>query len=447
MGVWGEAIGVKDIPNPMLQPELCGRQGVDHSAICDPNNLIDKEEKDVIEGIINNIDTKIAEYAVAIVPKMKIGMFSNVENSAESYARTLHDEWQVGDKDLQNGVLIFISVDDRITYISRGKGLNAKLTDSNLDMVIEHMRKYLRTRQFGKAIEAAILETKEIASGVVVPTKESHLETYVVLSIFAAVIGYGFWSHHVESEKLASYRKGQAALSRLTRDVKNLENEKYSCTSCPICLEEFDTSCLGKEVEEVVSSSKDSKEREEKPMLPQHRPVSLKCGHIMCHSCLDQYFKGPTDSSRCPICRENIDPANSQPTTNNSNSNNSSDTPTPQQSNSTYNSSWTYSRGYYPHCCSGFNSNAELIYRLNRMQFLYPRVMTPQLHSSMTSAVQSGSQREFMAAAAARELEVGTVISDIVQRRAAHAAGSKGSSRSSGSFGGGRSSGGRGGRW
>jgi len=436
----GSAVSVMDIPNPMKNPELCGREGVERSAICDIGNLIDKEGKDVIEGLINGVDPEIAEYAVAIIPKMKIGMFSTVDESAKTYAMTLQDEWGVGSKEHQNGILVFISVDDRVTFISRGKGLESKLTDDNLDSVVDHMRKYLRQQQYGKAIESAILETKDIASGVIIasppdPNKYSAILVFVVLS--GVIVGVACCIQQAESRQLTELKKGQEALARLTREVKNLEDEKYSCTSCPICLEEFGTNPEKQQEITAEASASDpsiyapdtipTAASEDQSLLSVRRPVSLQCGHILCFSCCEEYLK-KVANSKCPICRAPIDPTGSAP---NSGMHNRSSSPSTS------------------HCRhrerTSFSSNTELLYRMDRMRYLYPRVMTPQLHTCMTSAVQSGSQRDFLAAASARETEVGSAISDIVARRAAAASGRKGSSRSS--FGGGRSSGGRGGRW
>lgn len=423
------AVGVRDIPNPMKTPGLCGREGVLHSAICDIDNLISKDGKDVIEGLMNNISADVAEYGVAIISQMNVGMFSSVEESAKTYATTLHDEWGVGDKELQNGILIFVSVDDRITYISRGQGLDSKLTDATLDAVIDHMRKYLRQGLYGKAIESAILETKAIASGdaqiVASSSQGSHWTMILFGGFYVSLILFVLGREYLDKQKIAAFLKGQSALQRLTREVNNLEDEKYTCTSCPICLEEFPADGSGSAAPEGT---------EEKPMLHKNRPVALNCGHIMCHSCVGQYFKGP-DGSKCPICRAPVDGSGALPGRSASTGSETFCTPLP--------SSWRSSRRRCHN--SDFMSNVEILYRINRMRHLYPSVMTSDLQYTMTRAVESGSRADFLAAASDREAQVGATIADMNMRRAAASSGKGGSSRSS--FGGGRSSGGRCGRW
>ena len=46
---------VKDIPNPITNPILCGRLQVLKSSICDPDLILVEDDKDMIEGYLNAI--------------------------------------------------------------------------------------------------------------------------------------------------------------------------------------------------------------------------------------------------------------------------------------------------------------------------------------------------------------------------------------------------------
>ena len=61
-----KGLSPRELPNPMKNPAACGRPNIPRSQICDPDEMLSKESKDVVEGYINAI-TK-AEVAVAIVP-------------------------------------------------------------------------------------------------------------------------------------------------------------------------------------------------------------------------------------------------------------------------------------------------------------------------------------------------------------------------------------------
>ena len=149
----------------MLSPSTCGRPNVKTSQICDPDVLLSTDDKDVIEGRINVI-TKI-EIGISIIRQMDLrSSSSNIDDAAKQFAVSLHNRWGVGDKTTQNGVLIFASVTDRVVYISVGDGMKDKLFDAMLDHIIQStMRPYLRRGEYGKAIEAAVVEIALICDG------------------------------------------------------------------------------------------------------------------------------------------------------------------------------------------------------------------------------------------------------------------------------------------
>lgn len=143
-----------DIPNPHYSPQRCGRS-VD-SAVCDPSLIISSQKKDEIEGYINTI--KVVEIGVLIIPKMAdmgYGPSNNALSKAEIFATTVHNKWGVGNYISQNGVLIFVSTDDRVTYISKGAGV--KMTEFDVNRVTGAMKEILRESRFGDAISKAII--------------------------------------------------------------------------------------------------------------------------------------------------------------------------------------------------------------------------------------------------------------------------------------------------
>lgn len=92
-------------------------------------------------------------------------------------------------------------------------------------------------------------------------------------------------------------------------------------------------------------------------------------------------------------------------------------------------STYTPARTYSP------AREAEFRFRMNRMHFLYPRVMTGETLMALNAALSTGSATEFRRAASERSAEVQRTITNIETRVAAASSGSRGSSYSS--FGGG----------
>ena len=52
---------------------------------------------------------------------MRIGFFDDEDSMAEKFAKSLLDRWGVGYAPCNNGVLLFISINDRVLHIYAGK--------------------------------------------------------------------------------------------------------------------------------------------------------------------------------------------------------------------------------------------------------------------------------------------------------------------------------------
>src|SRR5688572_25180788 len=51
-------------------------------------------------------------------------------NSLEDYSMRVAEKWKLGNEDKDNGVLLLISIDDRLIRIETGYGLEGSLTDA-----------------------------------------------------------------------------------------------------------------------------------------------------------------------------------------------------------------------------------------------------------------------------------------------------------------------------
>ena len=77
------------IPNPIENPLACGRPGVPRSQICDPDDMLNKDSKDIIEGYLNAI--KKAEIVVVIVSSMSYAFIGvdTIETASQRFAQQL----------------------------------------------------------------------------------------------------------------------------------------------------------------------------------------------------------------------------------------------------------------------------------------------------------------------------------------------------------------------
>ena len=417
----------QDLKSPMVNPASCGRPNVARSQLCDPDSLLTKEQKDVIEGMTNGITQ--AQVAVVVLKKMATSFVDNFGpnkevEAAEFFARKLHDDWGVGDKKSQNGVLILVSMLDRVVFISRGDGLLTVLDDRRIDKVIEFMRPSLR-KNLALAIEKAVaLIDSYLGNEILSDLKPNwtdwfydFVSEYGLVFVIVAVSLFFVWRGRQESEE-DRLRRGEQAMQRLVRDVENSADNRYNATSCPICLEEFPSN--------YVPGTSNPR-----------RAVKIQCGHVFCESCMAEFLK-QRENKKCPICRRNLD----GPGANDQEGQHAA--PAANDGNASSSSSSSYAEPHVPFVA--YHNplyREEMLFRMYRMHTLYPGVMNQQTFTRMQRAE---NPNELRAMADTRIVEVNNVIAKIQAERAVAAArGSMGSNQTH--FGGGRSGGGRGDRF
>ena len=65
------------------------------------------------------------QVSVAVIRKMDRVLVRSLgkENAASIFAKKLHDSWGVGHAECNDGAVIFLSIDDRRSFVSTGAGL------------------------------------------------------------------------------------------------------------------------------------------------------------------------------------------------------------------------------------------------------------------------------------------------------------------------------------
>lgn len=75
----------KRYPDPTQDPEACGRPGVEHSWVCDPDGILSVEQRNVVEGILKAIAAGEQPYA-----KAACGSAGEVGAQVRAWARMVH---------------------------------------------------------------------------------------------------------------------------------------------------------------------------------------------------------------------------------------------------------------------------------------------------------------------------------------------------------------------
>lgn len=286
-----------------------------------------------------------------------------VNDAAQIFARYLHDHWwdqQLGggannnnnsnNKNRDYAILIFLSVQDRVCFISTGSAISTVLPWWRLEHIVSSMKPDLRHRDYGNALLTAIQDlTDMLLAGP--PTLQDRLHDFlarfgVVIAFAVFTFFFGAWGEYRDRRKRWQYAESRSKLNGVEKDKARLLQRDFQTASCPICLEPFD---YGEDLmlteEEVGAEGRQHHNTEETKLLstaanatttklsltaftdsssggglkrvdsygiPLHgndrRKIKLlRCGHIFCESCWKGWVhSGHGNPCICPVCRQDV---------------------------------------------------------------------------------------------------------------------------------------------
>ncbi|KAL3908355.1 MAG: hypothetical protein SGILL_008514, partial [Bacillariaceae sp.] len=280
-------------------------------AVSDNDGILSTDAKDALDEKIESLCQNLAipskssdgveeavpvQIAIAVVEGLdtrKATDDSDVDMIVERFARDLHDAWGIGYQSQKGGtgVLIFLDVHDRVIFISRGGALDKILTDSRVDTVIRDISSSMKQAKYHSGLSEAIDRIVSFVEAGEPNFWERilyffHPENFfVVFWVFLAVNGfYRAWKQQREQREYAQLASQLSELDRAQAEA--LQGNYQPQTSCPICLESFDSGTLGSD----------------------GQPIKLlRCGHIFDESCWSEWVSsGRGDVTKCPVCRMDV---------------------------------------------------------------------------------------------------------------------------------------------
>lgn len=273
-----------------------------------------------------------------------------VNDAAQIFARYLHDHWwesrTQGDRPSppdgagkgggDYGILIFLSIQDRVCFISTGSAISTVLPWWRLEHIVSSMKPDLRHRDYGSALLTAIDDLSDMLEAGP-PTVADRLHDFmarfgVVIAFALFTFLFGAWGEYRDRRKRWQYAESRSKLTPAEREKARLLQKEFQTTSCPICLEPFD---YGEDLmlddgdaDEGISrelgvqtkpDGEDSKrigtggmKRVDSYGIPLNGPDRkklklLRCGHIYCESCWKGWVhSGHGNPCICPVCRQDI---------------------------------------------------------------------------------------------------------------------------------------------
>ncbi|CAK8994478.1 unnamed protein product [Durusdinium trenchii] len=185
------------VPNPMKSPEQCGLSAPGH--LCDPDLLLSENERRDIEQVLLNItrqtgvmcpDGKNHSYQAAVLVVRSVARSEwlgwwNKERTGEAFAHHVGDAWGVGHAGCDNGVMLFLSISDRMFYLKTAKKTREVLTDGLAQRILDNMKPLLKGGYVADAILKGSSEILLALQGSTVPVYRSWGDyfTIFILSI------------------------------------------------------------------------------------------------------------------------------------------------------------------------------------------------------------------------------------------------------------------------
>ncbi|WP_198333171.1 TPM domain-containing protein [Psychrobacter aquimaris] len=144
-----------------------------NNPVIDQANILNPQEKQRLEAQLRSIYQQgLAQAAVVIVPTTNgVPIFD--------YALQVAEKWQLGNKDIDDGLLMVIAVNDRDMYILTGYGLEGVLPDAAVSRIIrEDITPLFKQNNYGAGIIAGVdaLKTRLTADPEVLARADAQAE-------------------------------------------------------------------------------------------------------------------------------------------------------------------------------------------------------------------------------------------------------------------------------
>lgn len=142
---------------------------------CSENKIADKPENSAVydqakvlsKETIKTID-KINEEADNTDKKLKIGVYIAKDLNGESVEDTsleIARKWKIGDKDTNNGVLLFLAINDKKSRLEVSDNLATRLTDIQSKAILDNMKPKLRNKDYDGAVLDAVKSITDANNG------------------------------------------------------------------------------------------------------------------------------------------------------------------------------------------------------------------------------------------------------------------------------------------
>ena len=169
-------------------------------AACSENKIADKpanstvydQAKVLSKETIKKID-KINEESDNTDKKLKIGVYITEDLDGKDLKDTTLEiarKWKIGDKDTNNGVLLFLAINDKKSRLEVSDNLATRLTDIQSKTILDNMKPKLRSKDYDGAVLDAVKNITDANNGKKIKSDTSSSDTLqlVIIIVFILVV-------------------------------------------------------------------------------------------------------------------------------------------------------------------------------------------------------------------------------------------------------------------
>lgn len=139
------------------------------------------------------LESKLLAYSDSTSTQITIVIESSLEGEdVFDYSQRLAQSWQIGMKGKNNGLLIYIAIDDHKIWIQTGYGMEGTITDALSKRIIEeNIKPYFKQNQYYQGLDEATGIIMRAASGEYIndqPRKKGKKDTSIGTIIFFVIV-------------------------------------------------------------------------------------------------------------------------------------------------------------------------------------------------------------------------------------------------------------------
>lgn len=164
-----------------------------NSAVYDQAKVLSKET-------IKKID-KMNEESDNTDKKLKIGVYIMEDLDGKDLEDTtleISRKWKIGDKDTNNGVLLFLAINDKKSRLEVSDNLATRLTDIQSKAILDNMKPKLRSKDYDGAVLDAVKNITDANNGKKIKSDTKSSDTLqlviiigFILFVIVVIIGIG----------------------------------------------------------------------------------------------------------------------------------------------------------------------------------------------------------------------------------------------------------------